>query len=96
MISAWDRIEKKQQGNKIIPEEYLKNNFPLLHQCVISNTDRMEYEIFGVSAQGAEYSDEEEMKKLEKDNIEIDMLVKIVMPDGTEYHDISRLLRKRE
>jgi hypothetical protein len=96
VISAWDRIEKKQQGNKIIPEEYLKNNFPLLHQCVISNTDRMEYEIFGVSAQGAEYSDEEEMKKLEKDNIEIDMLVKIVMPDGTEYHDISRLLRKRE
>lgn len=96
VISAWDRVEKKQEGNKITPEEYLKNKFPLLYQCIIANTERMEYEIFGVSALGAEYDDEEEMKELENADVDIDTLVKIVMPDGTEYQDISRLLRKRE
>lgn len=96
VISAWDRVEKKQQGNKILPEEYLKDKFPLLYQCVVCNTDRMKYEIFGVSAQGAEYADKEEMRELKNSDVEIDKLVKIVMPDGTEYNDISRLLRKQE
>ena len=96
VISAWDRVEKRQVGNKITPEEYLKNKFPFLYQCIIGNTERMEYEIFGVSALGAEYDDEEEMEKLENSDVDIDTLVKIVMPDGTEYQDVSRLLRKRE
>lgn len=96
VISAWDRVEKRQVGNKITPEEYLKNKFPFLYQCIIGNTERMEYEIFGVSALGAEYDDEEEMEKLENADVDIDTLVKIVMPDGTEYQDVSRLLRKRE
>lgn len=96
VISAWDRVEKRQVGNKITPEEYLKNKFPFLYQCIIGNIERMEYEIFGVSALGAEYDDEEEMEKLENADVDIDTLVKIVMPDGTEYQDVSRLLRKRE
>ncbi len=54
----------------------------------------MVYEIFGVSAQGAEYADEEEMEKLEEEDIDVDTLVKIVMPDGTTHQDLSRLLGK--
>ena len=94
VISAWDRVEKKQEGNPIIPEEYLKVKFPLLYQYIISNAERMVYESFGVSAQGAEYADEEEMEKLEEEDIDVDTLVKIVMPDGTTHQDLSRLLGK--
>ena len=94
VISAWDRVDKKQEGNPIIPEEYLKVKFPLFYQYIISNAERMVYEIFGVSAQGAEYADEEEMEKLEEEDIDVDTLVKIVMPDGTTHQDLSRLLGK--
>lgn len=94
VMSAWDRVEKKRPMGKIVPEEYLEAELPLLHQYIISNRDILDYEVFGVSAQGAEYSDSEEMKELEEENTEIDKLVKIVMPDGSEYLDISRLLKQ--
>ena len=32
----------------------------LLYQYMISNRDRLSFEVFGVSAQGAEYADEED------------------------------------
>ena len=63
---------------------------------MISNRDILDYEVFGVSAQGAEYEDPNEMKKLQEEDIEVSTLVKIVMPDGVEDWDISRLLRKQE
>ena len=44
----------------------------------------------------AEYDDPEEMKALKEADVEADVLAKIVMPDGTVYQDVSRLLRKRE
>lgn len=33
VISAWDRVEKKQEGNPIIPEEYLKVKFMYMRNC---------------------------------------------------------------
>lgn len=96
VVSAWDRVEKKTSVEKVTPEEYLKAELPLLHQYMISNRDILDYEVFGVSAQGAEYKDPNEMKKLQEEDIEVSTLVKIVMPDGVEDWDISRLLRKQE
>ena len=94
VMSAWDRIEKKQQEKKIIPEDYVKDELPLLYQYMNSNRDIFDYEVFGVSAQGVEYDDTKEMEKLEEENIDIDTLVKVIMPDGTEDSDLSRVLRK--
>ena len=36
----------------------------------------------------------EEMERLQDADVDIETLVKVVMPDGTKYQDISRLLRK--
>ena len=94
VISAWDRVEKKISEEDLIPEDYLKGQLPLLYQYIISNSDKLEYEVFGVSAQGAEYADKREMERLQ--DADIETLVKVVMPDGTKYQDISRLLRKWE
>lgn len=96
VISAWDRVEKRNHEGGMIPENYLKDKLPLLYQYIISNTDKMNYEVFGVSAQGAEYDDNDEMEELEAADVDIATLVKLVMPDGEKYQDISRLLRKQE
>ena len=96
IMSAWDRVEKRFMGERILPAEYLKRELPLLYQYMISNRDRLSFEVFGVSAQGAEYADEEELEQLEKENVDIDTLVKVIMPDGTECPDISSVLRKQE
>lgn len=96
VISAWDRVEKKISEEDLIPEDYLKGQLPLLYQYIISNSDKLEYEVFGVSAQGAEYADKREMERLQDADVDIETLVKVVMPDGTKYQDISRLLRKWE
>ena len=94
VISAWDRVEKKMQGKKVTPEEYLKDKLPLLYQYMRSNLEKLNYEVFGVSAQGAEYDDQVEMRKLQEADIEIGKLVKVVMPNGMESQDMSILLRK--
>ncbi len=94
VMSAWDRVEKKISKENLIPEDYLKEQLPLLYQYIISNLDKLEYEVFGVSAQGAEYADKREMERLQDADVDIETLVKVVMPDGTKYQDISRLLRK--
>ena len=96
VISAWDRVEKKISEEDLIPEDYLKGQLPLLYHYIISNSDKLEYEVFGVSAQGAEYADKREMERLQDADVDIETLVKVVMPDGTKYQDISRLLRKWE
>ena len=69
------------------------NKYELHHRARLAIKPGMVYEIFGVSAQGAEYADEEEMEKLEEEDIDVDTLVKIVMPDGTTHQDLSVYLK---
>ena len=50
VISAWDLCAVEG----LTPEEWLKERLPLLHQYLNANDDLCSFEIFGVSAQGAE------------------------------------------
>jgi hypothetical protein len=52
VISAWDQL---RQLNKT-PMEWLAREFPLFHQFLHSNQDLFESAIYGVSAQGGDYS----------------------------------------
>lgn len=47
VVSAWDALPEDQQH--LVPFDYLSQNFPLLAQFVATNSDRFEFEIFGVS-----------------------------------------------
>jgi GTPase SAR1 family protein len=50
VISAWDLCAVEG----FTPEEWLKERLPLLHQYLNSNDDVCSFEIYGISAQGAE------------------------------------------
>ena len=50
VISAWDLCTVEN----LIPTKWIEERLPLLHQYLIANADRCPFDIYGVSAQGAE------------------------------------------
>ena len=68
VISAWDLVEKEFQQDKVMPEEYIKIKLPLLYQYLLFNAKIIDYEIWGVSAQGGDFDDKDDLKKLQGDN----------------------------
>ena len=66
VISAWD-LEPKS----LRPHQWLSKNAPMLAQFLEVNTDEVEATVWGVSAQGADLSDEQVRQKYkDKDPIE--------------------------
>lgn len=68
VISAWDLVEKEFKADKLTPEEYIKTQLPLLYQYLVFNSKEINYEIWGVSAQGGDFDDAEDLKRLQSDN----------------------------
>jgi hypothetical protein len=52
VVSAWDMVEHLGQR----PEEWLASRLPLLHQYLSANPDAFPRRVFGVSAQGGDFS----------------------------------------
>jgi len=52
IVSAWDKLTALNQS----PEVWLKHQFPLLHQVLISRASEIPSVVFGLSAQGGEYA----------------------------------------
>ena len=92
VISAWDSMEKKYGAKIRKPEECLQSELSLLYQYIVCNTERMDYQVFGVSAQGMEYADAGKVDELLDKDENIENMAVIVMPDGEKYQDMSRLL----
>ena len=55
VITAWDLVPKEQQYSD--PTNYLKSNFPLLWQFMLTNIDRFDFATFGVSIVGGNLND---------------------------------------
>ena len=87
VASAWD-VELRTGDAARSPSEWFKQDLSLLWQYFESNRDAIEYEIFGVSAQGGDYEHDAELleKKLPSDRV-------IVSAGGVTDNDISRPLR---
>lgn len=67
IVSAWDLVESAQQqsGLKILdPDSWFTEEAPMLDQFLRSNRDWITYRVFGVSAQGGDYGDQEAVKNL--------------------------------
>lgn len=90
VISAWDLVEKELKQDKIIPEEYIKIKLPLLYQYLKFNSKLIDYEIWGVSAQGGDFDDKDDLKKLQSDNGED--YVCVVDGKADTSKDLTRLL----
>ena len=67
IVSAWDSVESAQQqsGLQILdPDRWFTQEAPLLDQFLRSNRDWVAYRVFGVSAQGGDYGDQETVNNL--------------------------------
>lgn len=89
IVSAWDLVEKAHEKQRLSPEEYIKKKLPLLYQYVFLNPN-ISYEYWGVSAQGGDFEDKEEVIKLQDMNESI--LAYIVDKNKRISKDLTRLL----
>ena len=67
VVSAWDLIEKVQTKggvSKENPNTWFEEHLPLLHQFLKNNHDWIQFKVFGVSAQGGDYADQQEVSNL--------------------------------
>jgi Double-GTPase 1 len=89
IISAWDVIRAMPGlDGEILPEEWIKSNLPLLYQFLLANSASFAFKIFGVSAQGGNYSE------VDDENLPLQELVKqseriIVQEHESITHDIT-------
>lgn len=89
VVSAWDKIiEEVEEGQiTVTPEFWFQQNFPLLHQYIHCNGDLFNVVVFGVSAQGGTYDNDNELNKLLKKNFDD----RIIVQDGNSIsNDITK------
>ena len=90
VISAWDLVEKEFKQDKVTPKEYIKIKLPLLYQYLEFNSKLFDYEIWGVSAQGGDFDDEDDLKKLQSNDGEDYICVVDSKADTSK--DLTKLL----
>lgn len=90
VISAWDLVEKEYGTDKLLPVEYIRRKLPLLYQYLISNSKKIHYDIWGVSAQGGDFDNKDDLEKLQNDSS--DDGVYIIDSRGGRSKDLTRLL----
>lgn len=90
IISAWDKVEKEFVQERLLPKDYLQIELPLLYQYLKSNIDKVEYQIWGVSAQGGDFSDKKEKIKLQEGNPS--RFIKVIDHEGNESQDLTKVL----
>lgn len=61
VVSAWDT----QIKNSISPKKWIETNLPLLHQFLVSNSQRISHEVVGISAQGGDYENQENLTEIQ-------------------------------
>lgn len=81
VASAWDLAEDLHTN----PRQWLEDELPLLHQFLKNNTQQLNWEAYGVSAQGGEIP--KDVKKLRGFSNPTER-IKVVGPNG-ESHDIT-------
>lgn len=85
VISAWEKV--LEGGHKITPASWLEINMPLLSQFLTANREKLQTNIYGVSAQGGDFADPEERTKLQHLD---DAAHRIKVQVGSEHsNDIS-------
>ena len=90
MSGAWDSVEKRLSPSDRTPVKCLKKILPLFSQFLQTNYDKIDGKIWGVSAQGFDFTNEDELKRWERDDI--GSRVRVITPDNKEIRDLSCLL----
>ncbi len=83
IISAWDIVPDKSESTN----RWLKDNLPLLYQFLEANNNFFDLKVFGISAQGCDYKNADEVNK-NAEKLEILKRV-IVKADNKISNDIT-------
>jgi len=93
VVSAWDLEKEKYKS----PQEWLRATMPLLAQFLASNSERFDYKLFGVSAQGAELNEKQRNEYIQnrRDLLKLNSASdRIIVTDGTSAdHNITAPLQ---
>ena len=86
IVSAWDVVD--DQG--LPPSEWLTRELPLLDQFLISARSRLDFRVYGVSAQGGQLpKDVDRLRAYTKASDRI----QVVLDDSSPTHDITAPIR---
>lgn len=88
VLSAWDKVEA-EKGKDILPSKFVEEMFPLLYQFVETNSKYFKAEYWGVSAQGGDFQNSEDVKRIEKEEYNA---IKVIEPTGKRSSDLTALL----
>jgi hypothetical protein len=97
MISAWDKVE----GEELSPESFLSAKLPMLFQYLAAGRDGWDYRVYGVSAQGGEYDENDQNKERPKKGKDADRLREVdvaaerirLVFEQNESHDLTEPLQ---
>lgn len=83
VVSAWDKVDEMGQT----PEEFVEFALPLLYQYLQCGCQYSNFKIFGVSAQGGDLTEPDELKRLQEQDNPVD---RILVVDGhSKSHDLT-------
>lgn len=88
VLSAWDKVED-EKGKDILPSKFVEEMFPLLYQFVETNSKYFKAEYWGVSAQGGDFQNPEDVKRIEEEEYNA---IKVIEPTGKRSSDLTALL----
>lgn len=88
VLSAWDKVET-EEGKDILPSKFVETKFPLLYQFVETNSKYFKAEYWGVSAQGGDFQNPEDVKRIEEEEYNA---IKVIEPTGKRSSDLTALL----
>jgi Double-GTPase 1 len=96
MVGAWDKVE----GELLLPAAFLAAKLPMFDQYLRSGRDRWVYRIYGVSAQGGEFDENDENNPSPKHRADAERLrdinvastrIRLIFGDS-ESHDLTEPL----
>lgn len=88
VLSAWDKVEA-EEGKDILPSKFVEKMFPLLYQFIETNSKYFNAEYWGVSAQGGDFQNQEDVKRIEEEEYHA---IKVIEPTGKRSSDLTALL----
>lgn len=88
IISAWDVIDRNDEQYNV-PRDFLTKRLPLLDQYLNCNKGEMDCEIWGISAQGGDFENEEQRQQVQRKGF--DSII-VVDPDGNRSNDLTSIL----
>ena len=84
IVSAWDLVQSQE-----LPRDWLAKELPLLDQFLISADSRLDFRVYGVSAQGGQLPDDfDRLTACSKSSDRIQVVL-----DGLPSHDITAPIR---